>query len=47
MARNVGRYSKEMVREFYATYVATLRSKLDTRANPARFEPLEYVRVHG
>ena len=34
-----------MVREFYAAYVATLRSQLDRRAAPAKQAPLEQVRV--
>ena len=35
-AWNVGRYSEEMVQEFYATYVVTLRSQMDTRCNPTK-----------
>ncbi|TMX03693.1 hypothetical protein EJD97_014822 [Solanum chilense] len=46
-ARDVGRYSEEMVREIYALYVATLRSQLDWRAAPAKHAPLDYVRVRG
>ena len=34
-ARPLGRYSEELVREFYASYVATLRSQIDRRAAPA------------
>ena len=33
-ARPLGRYSEEMVREFYASYVATLRSQIDRWATP-------------
>ena len=43
--RPLGRYSEEMVREFYASYVATLRSQIDRRAAPAKQAPLEQVRV--
>ena len=46
-ARPLGRYSEEMVREFYASYVATLRSQIDRRAAPAKQAPLEQVRVRG
>ena len=35
-ARLLGRYSEEVVREFYASYVATLRSQIDRRAAPAK-----------
>ena len=46
-ARLLGRYIEEMVREFYASYVATLRSQIDRQAAPAKQAPLEQVRVHG
>ena len=46
-ARPLGRYSEEVVREFYASYVATLRSQIDKRAAPAKQAPLEQVRVRG
>ena len=46
-ARPLGRYSEEMVREFCASYVATLRSQIDWRAAPAKQAPLEQVRVRG
>ena len=46
-ARPLGRYSEEMVREFCASYVATLRSQIDRRALPAKQAPLEQVRVRG
>ena len=36
-----------MVREFYASYVGTLRSQIDRRAAPAKQAPLEQVRVRG
>ena len=32
----LGRYSEEMVREFYASYIATLRSQIDRQAAPAK-----------
>ena len=46
-ARPLGRYSEEVVREFYASYVAALRSQIDRRAAPAKQAPLEQVRVWG
>ena len=46
-AHPLGRYSEEVVREFYASYVATLRSQIDRRASPAKQAPLEQVRVRG
>ena len=45
--RPLGRYSEEMVREFYASYVATLQSQIYRRASPAKQAPLEKVRVRG
>ena len=47
MARTLGRYREEMVQEFYASYVMTLRASLDSRINPAKHAPLEHVRVRG
>ena len=32
----LGRYSEELVREFYASYVATLRLQIDSRDAPAK-----------
>ena len=46
-ARPLRRYNEEMVREFYASYVATLRSQIDRRDAPAKQAPLEQVRVRG
>ena len=46
-AHPLGCYSEEMVREFYASYIATLRSQIDRRAAPAKQAPLEQVRVRG
>ena len=43
----MGHYSEELVREFYASYVATLRSQIDRRAAPTKHAPLEQVRVRG
>ena len=34
--RPLGRYNKEMVREFYVSYIAILRSQIDRRAAPAK-----------
>ena len=41
IARPFGRYSEELVREFYASNVATLRSQIDRRAAPAKQAPLD------
>ena len=46
-ARPLGRYSEEMIRELYASYVTTLRSQIDRRAAPTKQAPLEHVRLHG
>ena len=46
-ARPLGRYNEEMVREFYASYLGTLRSQIDRQAIPAKKAPLEQVRVRG
>ena len=47
MARSVGLYSEELVRDFYAYYVATLRGSLDRRYNPIKQAPLTYLQVRG
>ena len=39
----LGRYSDEMVREFYTSYVVTLRSQIDRWTAPAKQSPLEQV----
>ena len=43
----MGRYSEELVQEFYASYVDTLRSQIDRPAAPAKPAPLEHVRERG
>ena len=43
MAGDVGLYSEEMVRQFYPSYVVTLRSQLHRRAATANHASLEYV----
>ncbi|KAG5585149.1 hypothetical protein H5410_045583 [Solanum commersonii] len=40
MARNPGRYSEEIVREFYAFYAATLRGSISKRSKPLAQAPL-------
>lgn len=47
MARSVGPYNKEMMREFDASYLTTLLGSLDRRANPTKHTPLTFVRVRG
>lgn len=36
MARSLGSYSEEIFREFYTSYVATLRGSIDRQAKPAK-----------
>ena len=43
----LGQYNEEMVREFYVSYVETIRSQIDRQAAPAKQAPLEQVRVRG
>ena len=45
--RALGHYSEEIVREFYASYLATLRSHIDRRAALAKQAPLEHVPIRG
>ena len=47
IARSFGHYSEELVREFYAYYVATVRSQIDRRDALAKQDPLENVTVRG
>lgn len=47
MTRSFRSYSEDVVREFYASYLATLRGSLDWRANPAKQDPLTEVFVRG
>ena len=47
MARDVGRYSEELVREFDTSYVATLPSYIDRQAATTKQAPLEYIRDRG
>lgn len=35
------------MREFYISYVATLRSSFDRRSNPALHEQITHVQVYG
>lgn len=43
----MGFYSEELVREFYASYIATLSASLDRQSNPSKQAPLTYIRVCG
>uniref|UniRef100_M1DTK3 Integrase core domain containing protein n=1 Tax=Solanum tuberosum TaxID=4113 RepID=M1DTK3_SOLTU len=47
MARSLGNYSKEIMREFYASYAATLRGSIDRRSNYAAEPSLRETLVHG
>uniref|UniRef100_M1DHR8 Integrase core domain containing protein n=1 Tax=Solanum tuberosum TaxID=4113 RepID=M1DHR8_SOLTU len=45
MARDLGTYSEEIVREFYASYAATLRGSIDKRAKPTAQDPITSTMV--
>ncbi|KAG5614513.1 hypothetical protein H5410_014337, partial [Solanum commersonii] len=47
MAREPGTYSEEMVREFYASYAATLRGSISKRSQPLAQDPLTSTLVRG
>ncbi|KAG5605842.1 hypothetical protein H5410_027334 [Solanum commersonii] len=47
MARNPGTYSEEIVREFYASYAATLRGLISKRSKPMDQDPLTSTMVRG
>ena len=40
-------YREEVVREFYTSYLASLRGSLDRRAKPVKHDPLTEVLVRG
>uniref|UniRef100_M1DE44 Integrase core domain containing protein n=1 Tax=Solanum tuberosum TaxID=4113 RepID=M1DE44_SOLTU len=42
-----GSYSEEIVREFYASYAATVRNSISKQAKPAAQPPLESTLVRG
>ena len=44
-ACSLGRNSEKFVREFYASYVATLRSQIDRRAANVKQAPQKHARV--
>uniref|UniRef100_M1DQ81 Integrase core domain containing protein n=1 Tax=Solanum tuberosum TaxID=4113 RepID=M1DQ81_SOLTU len=47
MAQAPGTYNEEIMREFYASYVATLRGSIFKRANPNEQDPLTSTMVQG
>uniref|UniRef100_M1DU07 Integrase core domain containing protein n=1 Tax=Solanum tuberosum TaxID=4113 RepID=M1DU07_SOLTU len=47
MARDAGTYSEEIVREFYASYAATLRGSISKRSKPLAQAPLTSTLVRG
>lgn len=47
MARSFGKFSEEIVQQFYVSYVTTLRCALGSRSKPARHDPLTSVLVRG
>ena len=46
-ARALGRDIEELVRDVYASYVATLRSQIYRRDAPAKQAPLDHIQVRG
>uniref|UniRef100_M1DA23 Integrase core domain containing protein n=1 Tax=Solanum tuberosum TaxID=4113 RepID=M1DA23_SOLTU len=47
MARDLGTYSEEIVREFYASYAATLRGSISKKSKPIAQDPLTSTMVRG
>uniref|UniRef100_M1DRN1 Putative plant transposon protein domain-containing protein n=1 Tax=Solanum tuberosum TaxID=4113 RepID=M1DRN1_SOLTU len=47
MSRDLGTYSEEMVREFYASYAATLCGLISKRSKPTAQDPLTSTMVRG
>ncbi|KAG5611136.1 hypothetical protein H5410_022417 [Solanum commersonii] len=47
MAQEPGTYSEEIVREFYASYAATLRGSISKRSKPLAQDPLTSTLVRG
>uniref|UniRef100_M1DLE4 Integrase core domain containing protein n=1 Tax=Solanum tuberosum TaxID=4113 RepID=M1DLE4_SOLTU len=47
MARDPGTYSEEIVREFYASYAATLRGSIDKRSKHIAQDPITSTMVRG
>ncbi|KAG5591713.1 hypothetical protein H5410_042227 [Solanum commersonii] len=47
MARDPGTYSEDIVREFYASYTATLRGSISKRSKPLAQDPLTSTLVRG
>uniref|UniRef100_M1DV76 Integrase core domain containing protein n=1 Tax=Solanum tuberosum TaxID=4113 RepID=M1DV76_SOLTU len=47
MARDPGTYSEEIMREFYASYAATLRGSISRQSNPLAQDPLTSTMVRG
>lgn len=47
MARSLGTYSEEVVREIYVSYVAILIGSIDRWAKPNKQDPLTFVLFKG
>uniref|UniRef100_M1DZA4 Integrase core domain containing protein n=1 Tax=Solanum tuberosum TaxID=4113 RepID=M1DZA4_SOLTU len=47
MGKELGTYSEKIVREFYASYTATLRGSIQRNANPRARTPLKDTLVRG
>lgn len=47
MARSLSSCTEEIVREFYASYVETLKGVFERRAKPVKHDPLTKVLVQG
>uniref|UniRef100_M1DVR0 Putative plant transposon protein domain-containing protein n=1 Tax=Solanum tuberosum TaxID=4113 RepID=M1DVR0_SOLTU len=47
MAQSLGTYNEEIMREFYASYGATLRGSISKRAKPTKQDPFTSTMVRG
>uniref|UniRef100_M1DSQ8 Integrase core domain containing protein n=1 Tax=Solanum tuberosum TaxID=4113 RepID=M1DSQ8_SOLTU len=47
LARDLGTYSEEIVRDFYVSYAATLRGSISKRSKPIAQDPLTSTMVRG
>lgn len=47
MARSLGSYREEIAREFYTSYLSTLRGSIDRWARPTKQDPLTSYLVGG
>ncbi|KAK4723773.1 hypothetical protein R3W88_026552 [Solanum pinnatisectum] len=47
MARSLGKFNKEMTREFYASYVAIVRNAILKKAKPLAQPPFQAILVRN